>query len=86
MWKELITIPICKKGDKRDCSNYRRMSILSTTYKILSNFMLSKLTPYAQEIIGNRQCGFRRNRSTADHIFLIRSILEKKWKYNEAMH
>jgi len=38
------------------------------------------------EIIGDHQCGFRRNRSTIDHIFCIRQILEKKWEYNEEVH
>src|SRR5215475_14421537 len=32
------------------------------------------------------QCGFRRNRSTTDHILCIRQILEKKWEHNEAVH
>jgi hypothetical protein len=49
-------------------------------YKILSNILLSRLTRYAEEIIGDHQCGFRRNRSTSDHIFCIRQILEKKWE------
>ena len=44
------------------------------------------LTPYAEEFIEDYKCGFRRNRSTSDHIFCIRQILEKKWEYNEAMH
>jgi len=35
---------------------------------------------YAKEIIGDHQSGFRRNRSTIDHIFCIRHILEKKWE------
>ena len=48
--------------------------------------MLSRLTPYAKEIIGDHQCGFRRNRSTIDHIFCIHQILEKKWEYNEEVH
>jgi hypothetical protein len=39
---------------------------------------LSRLTPYAEEIIGDHQCGFRRKRSTTDHIFCFRQILEKK--------
>ena len=34
----------------------------------------------------DHQCGFRRNRSTTDHMFCIRQILEKKWEYNEAVH
>ena len=67
--KEPIIIPIHKKGDKTDCNIYRGKSLLPTTYKILSNILLSRLIPYAEEIIGDHQCGFRRNRSTTDHTF-----------------
>jgi len=59
---------------------------LPNTYKILSNILLSRLIPYAKEIIGDHQCGFRRNRSTTDHRFCIRQILEKKWEYNEEVY
>jgi hypothetical protein len=68
-----------KKNDKTDCSNYRGKLSLPTTYKILSNILLSRLTPYTGEITGNHECGFRRNRASTDHIFFIRKILEKKW-------
>jgi len=50
-WKESIIVSIYKKGDKRDCSNYSGISLLPTTYKILSDVLLSRLTPYAEEII-----------------------------------
>ena len=56
--KESIIVPIYKSGDKTDCNNYRGISLLPTTYKILSNILLSRLTPYAQEIIGDARCGF----------------------------
>ena len=39
-----------------------------------------------KKIIGDHQCGFRRNRLTIDHIFCIRQMLEKKWEYNEEVH
>ena len=41
-WKESIIVPIYKKGNKTDCSNYRGISLLQTTYKILSNILLSR--------------------------------------------
>jgi hypothetical protein len=85
-WKELTVVPTDKKGDKTDCSNYQSISLLSTSYKILSNILLAMITPYADEIIADHQCGFRRNRSTTDQIFYIRQILEKKWEYNGTVH
>ena len=85
-WKESIIVPSYTKGDKTDCNNYRGISLLSTTCKILSNILLSRLIPYAEEVKGDRQGGFRRNRSTTDHIFCIRQIFEKKWECNEAAH
>src|SRR5215475_13778071 len=63
-WKESIIVHIYKKGDKTDCNNYRGISLLLTTCKIMSNILLSRLIPYAEEIIGDQQCGFRRYRST----------------------
>jgi hypothetical protein len=85
-WKESIIVPIYKKGVKTVYNNYRGISLLSTIYKILCNILLSRLTPYAEEIFGEHQCGFRRNRSTTDRIFCIPQILERKWEYNEVVH
>jgi hypothetical protein len=46
-WKESVVVSIHRKGDKTDCSNYRRISLLSTSCKSLSNILFSRLTPYA---------------------------------------
>jgi len=48
-WKDSIIVPIYKKGDKTDCSNYGGISLLPSTYKILCSVLLSRLTPYAEE-------------------------------------
>jgi hypothetical protein len=68
--KESIIVPIHKKGDKTDCSNYRGMSLLSTSYETYPIYF-SNLSPYIDEIIGEYQCGFRRKKSTTDQIFCI---------------
>jgi hypothetical protein len=85
-WKESIIVPIHKKGDETGCNNYRGISLRSTSYKILSNILLSKLSPYIKEIVWGHQCGFRHKRSTTDQIFCVRQILEKKWEYNVTVY
>jgi hypothetical protein len=55
-------------------------------YTKFSDILLSRLTPYADEIIGDDQCGFQRNRSVTDQILYIWQILEKKWEYNGTVH
>jgi hypothetical protein len=78
-WKESIIVPIHKKGDKTDCNNCQGISFLLTAYKILSNILLARLTPYVNEIIGDHHCPM-------DQTFYIQQILEKKWEYNGMEH
>ena len=83
-WRDSIIVIIYDNGVKTDCSNYRGISFLSPTKKILSNILLSRLTPHAQEIIGYHQCGFRRNRSITDRIPCISKVLEKEFEYSQS--
>jgi hypothetical protein len=78
-WKESIIVPVYKKDDKADCNNYRGISLLSASYKIVFNILLSRLSPYTDQIMWDYQCGFGRNRSTTDQIFCLRQIQENKW-------
>jgi hypothetical protein len=82
------TVIVHKNGDKTHRSNYSYLgiSLLSTLYKFLSNILLSNLSPYIDEFIGDHQCGSRSNTETTDKIFCIRQIEEKKWEYNETVH
>jgi hypothetical protein len=57
-WKESTVVPIQKKVAETECSNYQGILLMSTSCKILSNILIHRLIPYADEIIGNRQCGF----------------------------
>ena len=57
---------------------------MPTTYKILSNILLSRLTPYAEGIIGNHQCEFRCNSSPTDQICCIRQIKNKRIQRSSA--
>jgi hypothetical protein len=60
----------------------RKAPLLPTIYKILCSILVSRLNLYVEEIIGDHQCGFRRNRSATDHTFCIRHILGGKWEYD----
>jgi hypothetical protein len=51
---------------------------LSTTYKILTNILLSRLYPHLEEFLEIINVDFEHNISSTDHIFCIRQILEKK--------
>ena len=64
------------KGDVLMCDNYRAVTLLCTTYKILANILYVKLVPFAAEVIQEYQGGFRRGRSTVDQIFTMRQIME----------
>ena len=76
-WNLSIICPIHKKGDPMECSNYRGVSLLNTAYKILSTILFTRISPFAENIIGNYQCGFWNSRSTVNQLFTLRQILEK---------
>jgi hypothetical protein len=61
-WKESIITLIYKKVTAGN--NYRGISLLPTTYKILSNILLSRFVLHAEESTGDHQCGFGPKRST----------------------
>jgi sorting nexin-29 len=74
--------PFHKKGDKLLCKNYREICLLSAAYKIFAIILYNRLLPHAETILGDYQCGFRRDRSTTDQIFNVRLILQKGREFN----
>ena len=71
---DTIIITLYKnKGEKSDCSNYRGITLLSITGKILAHVLLNRLVPSIAEYhLPETQCGFRANRSTTDMVFILR--------------
>ena len=85
-WSMGIIQPIYKKGDKLECSNYRAITFLIVTYKVLSGILRNRLAEYEEEILGEYHCGFSENHSTIDHIFAIRQTQENAYEYNIHLH
>ena len=85
-WSEGILWPVYKKGDRKQCNNYRGISLLNITYKIFTILLYNRLSKIIEPEIGNYQMGFRPNRSTIDNIFIVWQIYEKCHEYNIDLH
>lgn len=79
-WKTAIVHPLHKKGDKTDPNNYRGISLLPVTYKILSKILLNRLESQTDHLIGEYQAGFRKGRSCSEQIWNLKMILQHKSK------
>jgi hypothetical protein len=84
--KLAIFCPIHKKGDKTYCRNYGGIMLLGVVYKVLSKIVSKRLEPYMEEITGDYQAGFRKNKSTSGQILAMKHILEKCYEYDVDIH
>ena len=80
-WKTSVTIPVYKRGNRNDPSNYRGITLLCTNLKLLTKILLNKLKPLIKT--NEEQYGFRRNRSTVDALFVVRQVIEKSIEYSK---
>ncbi|XP_031358768.1 uncharacterized protein LOC116182371 [Photinus pyralis] len=85
-WKLGIIIPLFKKGDSRDCSNYRGITILSVVSKVYEHIMEARLRIQIEEQLADTQSGFRKGRSVQDHIFSIKQMIEKSKMQNSEIY
>ena len=85
-WSRGVICPVLKKGDPTKCENYRGISLIAISYKILSTILCERLKPYTNTLIGQYQCGFRPGKSTIDQIFTLRQILEKTHEHQVDTH
>ena len=76
-WTKSLIIPLPKKGNTKQCQNYRIISLTSHPSKIMLKIILNRLKKKAEEILSEEQAGFRAGRSTIEQIFNIRILNEK---------
>mgnify|MGYP006273469667 CR=1 FL=1 len=76
-WTQSLIIPLPKKGNLRQCQNYRTISLISHTSKIMLRVILNRLKKEAEEHLAEEQAGFRAGRSTVEQIFSCRILMEK---------
>ena len=70
-WKRSVFIPIPKKGDAKECSNYHTIALISHASKLQA-----RLQQYVNRELPDVQAGFRKGRGTRDQIANIRWIME----------
>ena len=75
--KRSVFIPIPKKGNAKECSNYRTIALISHASKVMLKILQASLQQYVNGELSDVQAGFRKDRGTRDQIVNIRWIIEK---------
>ena len=76
-WKRSVFIPIPKKGNAKECSNYRTIALISHASKVMLKILQVRLQQYENRERPDVQAGFRKGRGTRDQIANICWITEK---------
>lgn len=76
-WNKGVIVKIPKKGNLRDCNNWRGVTLLSIPSKILAKIIIKRISNASDEYIRKEQAGFRKGRSCADQIFTLRNVIEQ---------
>ena len=87
-WTEGHTIPIYKKGDKNEASNYRGITLLSTVGKVFTRILNNRLNNWADEysIYVEAQAGFRKGMWTSDNIFILNNLITHCLNNNDQLY
>ena len=83
-WKRSVFIPIAKKGNAKECSNYRTNALISQASKVkFFKFLQDRLQQYVNHELPDVQAGFRKSRGTRDQIANIRWIIDKAREFQK---
>ena len=80
-WKRSVFIPIPKKGNAKECSNYRTIVFISHTSQVMLKILQVRLHQYVNQEFQDVQAGFKKGRGTRDQIGNICLITEKERQF-----
>ena len=84
-WRRSVFIPIPKKGNAKECSNYCTIVLISHASKVMLKILQARLQQYMNHELLDVQAGFRKGRGTRDQIANIPWITEKSRQFQENM-
>ena len=79
-------IPIPKKGNAKECSNYHMIALISQASKVILKILQTRLHQYVNYELPDVQAGFRKGRGTRDQIANIRWIIEKAREFQKNIY
>ena len=85
-WKRSVFIPIQKKGNAKECSNYCTIAFISHANKIMLKILQARLQQYMNLKLPDVQAGFRKGRGTRDQIANICWIIEKAREFQKNIY
>ena len=85
-WKRSVFIPISKKDNAKECSNYHTFALISHASKVMLKILQARLQQYGNCELPDVQAGFRKGRGTRDQIGNIHWIIEKARKFQENIY
>ena len=85
-WKRSVFIPIPKKGNAKECSNYHTIALISHASKAVLKILQARLQQYVNCELPNVPAGFRKGRRTRDPIANIHWIIEKTREYQKNIY
>ena len=85
-WKRSVFIPIPKKGNAKECSNYRTIALISHASKVMLKIAQARLQPYVNHELPDVQAGFRKGRGTRNQIANIHWIIEKAREFQKNIY
>ena len=85
-WKRSVFIPIPKKVNDKECSNYCTIALISHTSKVMLKILQARLQQYVNHELPDVQAGFRKGRGTRDQITNIPWIMEKGREFQKIIY